>query len=305
MQLVTFAIIITLACFVQAVAGFGLPMVATPVLVALFGIRATVPLIAIVILELQLLMIVRYHMALNIGTVWRISAAAMLGIPVGVLFLSRLPETITITLLGVLLIIYVLYTIFNFPVPALKKPNWTYFFGFLSGMGGGAYNIAAPPMIIYADTQRWEPKLFKGNLQGCFLIITVVAILTHSLSGNMTGDVSQKSLIAIPFVLMGALAGFYLDRFINPAVFRKIVLGLLLILGINLALTGKSVQQSRRAPGDGLAGHRPVIGYNGSSHRVSTPSQPPPARGSGNIPRQGEAQPSLLTGETEGGRVSA
>jgi hypothetical protein len=237
MQLVTFAAIITLACFVQAVAGFGLPMVATPVLVALFGIRATVPLIAIVILELQLLMIVRYHMALNVQTVWRISAAAILGIPVGVLFLSRLPETITITLLGVLLIIYVLYSSFNFPVPALKKPNWTYFFGFLSGMGGGAYNMAAPPMIIYADTQRWEPKLFKGNLQGCFLIITVVAILTHAISGNVTGDVLQKSLIAIPFVLTGSVAGFYLDRFINPAVFRKIVLGLLLILGINLALT--------------------------------------------------------------------
>jgi uncharacterized membrane protein YfcA len=289
MELIYFATIITLACFVQAVAGFGLPMIATPVLVALFGIRATVPLMAIIILELQLFMILRYRMALNIQTVWRISAAAILGIPIGVLFLSRIPETITITLLGLILIFYVLYSLSSLPVPALKNPNWTYFFGFLSGVGGGAYNIAAPPMIIYADTQRWEPKLFKGNLQGCFLIITVVAILTHSLSGNVTGDVLQKSLIAIPFVLAGALAGFYLDRFINPAVFRKIVLGLLLILGINLALTGRSLQQSRRTPGDGLTGHGPVIGYNGSSHRDSTPSQPPPARGGGNIPRQGEA----------------
>ena len=237
MQLVTFAVIITLACFVQAVAGFGLPMVATPVLVALFGIRATVPLIAIVILELQLLMIVRYHMALNVQTVWRISAAAILGIPVGVLFLSRLPETITITLLGLILIIYVLYSIFDFPVPALNNSKWAYIFGLLGGIGGGAYNMAAPPMIIYADTQRWEPRLFKANLQGYFLVITVVAILTHSISGNVTGDVMQKSLIGIPFVLTGSMAGFYLDRFINPAVFRKIVLGLLLILGINLALT--------------------------------------------------------------------
>jgi uncharacterized membrane protein YfcA len=237
MGLVFFAVIIILACFVQAVAGFGLPMIATPVLLALFGIRAAVPLMAIIILELQLLMILRYHMALNIGTVWRISAAAILGIPIGVLFLSRIPEAFSITLLGLILIFYVLYSVFNLPVPALKNANWVYFFGFLSGMGGGAYNMAAPPMIIYADAQRWEPRLFKGNLQGCFLIITVVAILTHSLSGNVTGDVLQKSLIAIPFVLIGALAGFYLDRFINPALFRKIVLGLLLVLGINLALT--------------------------------------------------------------------
>jgi uncharacterized membrane protein YfcA len=79
--------------------------------------------------------------------------------------------------------------------------------------------------------------LFKANLQGCFLIITVVAILTHYLSGNINADVLTNSLIAIPFVLIGSLAGFYLDRFINPAIFRKIVLGLLLILGITLALS--------------------------------------------------------------------
>jgi uncharacterized membrane protein YfcA len=237
MELIYFAVIIILACFVQAVAGFGLPMVATPVLVALFGIRATVPLMAIIILELQLFMILRYHVALNIRTVWRISAAAILGIPIGVVFLSRIPEAFSVTLLGLILILYVLYSLFNLPIPTLKNPNWAYFFGFLSGMGGGAYNMGAPPLIIFADTQRWEPKLFKGNLQGCFLIITVVAILTHSLSGNVTRDVLHKSLIAIPSVLVGALVGFYLDRFINPALFRKIVMALLLILGINLALT--------------------------------------------------------------------
>jgi uncharacterized membrane protein YfcA len=96
--------------------------------------------------------------------------------------------------------------------------------------------MAGPSMIIYADTQRWEPKVFKGNLQGFFLVITVVAILTHVISGNVTGDGLQQGLIAIPFVVVGSVAGFYLDRFINPAVFRKIVMGLLLILGINLAL---------------------------------------------------------------------
>ncbi|MGD9093060.1 MAG: sulfite exporter TauE/SafE family protein [Anaerolineales bacterium] len=237
MEIFYFIAIIILACFVQAVAGFGLPMVATPVLVALFGIRAAIPLLAIIILELQVILIYRYHMALDVRTVGRISAAAILGIPIGVLFLSRIPEVIAITLLGWILIFYVLHSLLNFPVPTLKNPNWDFFFGFLSGMGGGAYNMAAPSMIIYADTQRWEPKLFKGNLQGCFLIITIVAILTHTLSGNVTGYILQKSLIAIPFVLVGSAAGFYLDRFINPTVFRKIVLVLLLILGINLALT--------------------------------------------------------------------
>jgi uncharacterized membrane protein YfcA len=237
LDLFTFAATIALACFVQAVAGFGLPMIATSVLVAMFGIKATVPLMAIIVLELQLLMVARYRRALDLRTVWRISAAAALGIPIGVLFLSRIPEVFTVTLLGLLLIGYVLYSSLDFPLPALEAPRWAYFFGALSGLGAGAYNIAGPPIIVYGDSQRWEPGLFKGNLQGCFLIITVVVILTHSLSGNMTGEVLQRSLIALPFVLVGALTGLYLDRFVNRAAFRKLVLGLLLVLGIKLALT--------------------------------------------------------------------
>ena len=96
--------------------------------------------------------------------------------------------------------------------------------------------MAAPPMIIYGDTQRWEPSLFKGNLQGCFLIITIAAIISHFLNGSLGADVLLRSALAIPFVLLGAFAGFFLDRFINSGIFRKIVLVLLLALGINLAL---------------------------------------------------------------------
>ncbi|MFL7839504.1 MAG: sulfite exporter TauE/SafE family protein [Candidatus Promineifilaceae bacterium] len=237
MESVIFAAIVVIACFVQAVAGFGLPMIAMPVLVALLGIQTAVPLTAIIILELQLLMIVRYRMALNVHMVTRISAAAVLGIPVGILFLSRISEIIVVTLLGLLLIFYALYALFKFPVPALYNPQWAYLFGFLGGIGGGAYNMAAPALIIYGDTQRWPPDLFKANLQGCFLIIGVVAILTHALNGHVSGDVLQMSLIALPLVLIGAGGGFFLDRYINAAVFRKIVLALMLVLGISLIVS--------------------------------------------------------------------
>ena len=236
MEIVYFAATITVACFVQAVAGFGLPMIATAVLVALFGIQATVPLIAVIILELQLFLVARYRASLDLRAVWRISSAAAVGIPIGVLFLSRIPETVTIPLLGLILIGYVAHSSLALPVPALKSPRWAYLFGLFSGLGAGAYNIAGPPMIIYGDTQRWEPQRFKGNLHGCFLVITTVAILTHSLSGNMTAEVLRKSLIALPFVLAGAWAGTALDRFIDRTVFRRIVLVLLLVLGVNLML---------------------------------------------------------------------
>jgi uncharacterized membrane protein YfcA len=237
MTVLYFAGIIYAASFVQAVVGFGLPLIAMPVLIELYGIRAAAPLMALIILQQQILMILRYRSAWNRRTVLRISGAAVLGIPFGVLFLSQIPEAITVTLLGLILIFYALYSLFRFPVPHLAHTAWSYIFGFVGGMGGGAYNMAAPPMIIYGDTQRWAPQEFKGNLQGYFFIITVVAIIAHGLNQSLSCEILVNSLLAIPFVLLGAFSGFYLDRYLNPALFRKIVLGLLLLLGINLVLT--------------------------------------------------------------------
>ena len=51
MELIIFTAIIILASFVQAVAGFGLTMIAMSVLVTLFGIRESVPLMAIIVLD--------------------------------------------------------------------------------------------------------------------------------------------------------------------------------------------------------------------------------------------------------------
>lgn len=236
MELIYFAAVIAVACFVQAVAGFGLPMIATSVLVILLGIKTTVPLMAIVVLELQLLMVFRYRAALDPRTVWRVAVAAALSIPVGALFLARVAESVTVPAFGVILVGYALYSSIGLPTPRLRSRSWAFLFGALSGLGAGAYNMAGPPLIVYGDTQRWQPRLFKGNLQGCFLIITLMVILTHSLNGSITPEVLEKSLAAAPFVLLGALSGFYLDRFIDPARFRRIVLILLVLLGLNLVL---------------------------------------------------------------------
>jgi hypothetical protein len=40
----------------------------------------------------------------------------------------------------------------------------------------------------------------------------------------------------VPAAALGLAGGIFLDRYLNQAVFRKIVLGTLILLGINLLL---------------------------------------------------------------------
>jgi uncharacterized protein len=68
-----------------------------------------------------------------------------------------------------------------------------------------------------------------------------LAIIYHGIAGNLTHAVWTGYLWALPALGLGLLATSGLDRFLNPQMFRKLVLVLLVIMGIRLfsiAFTG-------------------------------------------------------------------
>ncbi len=229
-----FILIITLAIFTQTVSGFGLALISMPLLIEALGIQIAAPLVALVAITAEVVLLLRYRHALNFSVVRRLSIASVIGVPVGVFLLPRVDERLMLTLLGLLVTGYALYALARPRLPEIQHPRWAYGFGFASGILSGAYNAAGPPIVIYGSCRRWLPAEFKGNLQGYFLINSVMVILAHALSQHYTPFVWQNYLSALPGIGLGLLLGFSLDRFINPLVFRRIVLVLLVVVGLNL-----------------------------------------------------------------------
>jgi uncharacterized membrane protein YfcA len=91
-------------------------------------------------------------------------------------------------------------------------------------------------VIIFGNCRGWPPNEFKGNLQGFFLVNSLVVVAVHMISGNYTSDVWPKILLALPGLAVGLIAGLLLSKRINAEPFRKIVLVLLIILGVRLII---------------------------------------------------------------------
>ena len=106
--------------------------------------------------------------------------------------------------------------------------GWAYLFGFAGGLLGGAYNTAGPPYVIYGNCRSWQPAVFKSNLQALFMVTGSMALLVHALNGNFTLDVARYVLLAVPAILIGIWLGLRLDKRLNPQVFSRLVLILLL-----------------------------------------------------------------------------
>lgn len=236
MEFVLVAVIVFFGILTQSMIGFGVALICMPLLIHIFDPATAATLVAIFSLPLQLIIIWRYRRALVIRPFWRVMVASVIGIPFGVLLLTRLDRAVILGMLGILLISYALYSLLRLRLPALRAPGWGWGIGLLSGILSGAYNTGGPPLVIYGTCLRWSPEQFKANLQALLLVNSLLVITSHIIAGHVNPVVLQNLVVALPMVIVGTAAGFWLSRYVNETIFRRVVLVALLVIGVQLLL---------------------------------------------------------------------
>ena len=226
--------VVFLGVFTQSLSGFGIALVMMALLPGLIGLQKAVPLVALLALALEFVLLVRYWRHLQIKSVLRITLVSLLTVPIGIIGLRHFNERLMLSILGFLIFGYALYALVTPRLPALRHPAWEYTAGLAAGILGGAYSTSGPPVVIFGQCRGWQPMEFKGNLQGFFLVNTIVLVAGHAWSGNITPEVWRLFLAMLPVAAAGIFAGLSFDRLIAPGVFKKIVLVLLLLLGLRL-----------------------------------------------------------------------
>lgn len=227
-------LIIAFSTFVQTATGFGVALISTPLLIGLVGIHVAAPLVALIAMLCRLIMIIYYHHSFDIGEIWRVMIMAIIGVPFGFFLFITLDKHTVEVLLGVVVAGYAIYALISPKIPPMHDVRWAYGLGFISGVLGGAYNMGGMPQVIYGTGRRWSPLTFKGNLQLVALVTGVLIIITRSFNGEYTPDVLMLFLIGTPATLVGVLLGFWSDSYLKGMLFRRIVLLLMLIIGLDL-----------------------------------------------------------------------
>lgn len=228
--------IIFLGCFTQSLTGFGVALVTMSLLPSLVGLKVATPLVALVGIALEVLLLIRYRESLKFKSILGLVLSAVIAIPIGVIYFRKLDENFSLFVLGLMIFLYALYALIGFRLPLLEHPAWPWMFGFAGGLLGGAYNTSGPPAIIYGNCRKWAPQEFKSNLSGYFLVGSIVVVGTHWMSGNFTSAVWMYFWITLPALFLGFFLGQSMDRWINPEIFRRIVLASLVGLGLRLMM---------------------------------------------------------------------
>ena len=228
------AIIIFGAIAISATFGFGSALISMPLLTALLGLQTATPLFGLVGSTSTLCILLLSWQRVVLGSAWRLMLGTVVGIPLGILLIRLVPESIVVGGLGIFLILFAVYRILNAPLPQLQKASWGYGFGFIAGILGGAYNTNGPPIVVYGAMKRWPPHTFRATLQGYFLPTGLVILMSHGLAGLWTQDVVTLYLWSLPGIFAGVGIGHYLHQRISPERFNGFLSALLIGLGVML-----------------------------------------------------------------------
>jgi hypothetical protein len=238
------AVGVTLAAgFVKGAIGFAMP------LIMISGLSLFIdPLIAIAgiiqpIVMSNFLQAMRFgpsEVGLAIREYWRFIVIVCIAIVVVAQFVTAVPTQTFYLVLGVPVVAVSLVQLvgvrFRIPPNRKRLAEWTV--GLLAGALGGLTGTWGPPTVLYLialETPKAKQLLVQGVVYG---LGSVSLLLGHVQSGvlNLTTLPFSAALLIPAF--LGMQLGFRMSDRLNPEVFRKVTLIVLVIAGANLVRRG-------------------------------------------------------------------
>jgi uncharacterized membrane protein YfcA len=222
---------VALGALVQGAIGFGLALVAAPLLAIIDPRLVPVPLLLLATAHAMLMLRREYRHADWAGVGWAL-LGRLPGTALGVLAVALLPPRwFMVAVAGTVLTCVVLSVVrwrLRPTVPALLVA------GVVSGAGGTAAAIGGPPVaLLYQDEHGARVRATLGAYFAAGSLLSLAGLLV---GGQFSGDALRAAALMAPFMIVGfALSGparRFLDRgWTRPAVLTVAAGGALALLG--------------------------------------------------------------------------
>ena len=207
--------------------GFGAAMIMVPLASTVVGPQVAVPLILVVDGVASLALLPKAGRLANRPDVARITAGAVIGVPMGVYLLSRLdPLTIRWSIVAVIA-----------GLLALLMSGWRYHgkpwtpltvgVGTLAGLLSGLAQIGGPPVVAYWLGGTVPAAIVRANIILYFALATVLSATAYVWNGLITADVLILSAIVAPVYGVAVWIGGRMFGLADERTFRRICYGMI------------------------------------------------------------------------------
>ncbi len=222
---------------IKGLTGIGLPTVSMGILTLFLAPRLAIALMLLPMLLSNLWQVIREGEIRASLRRFRVFAAVIF-VSVGVTALAtqNVPDRVLLAVLGIVILLFVGFSLKGWvpQVPPRYDTLAQGVFGLLAGILGGLTSGWAAPLAIYLTMSRADREWF---IRGTGLLIFAGSV-PLTIAYLWTGQMDAKLFAISALMLIPTFAGFTLGealrRRISVSMFRKLVLGMFAVLGLNL-----------------------------------------------------------------------
>jgi uncharacterized membrane protein YfcA len=226
-----------LSAFLKGITGMGFSTICLGLIATFVDIKLAIPLVIFPSLSSNLLVMRDAgHFRIALKRFWVLFLSALPGLALGLWLLDAVANDTARVVLGVVLFLYGAWSLLG-AAPELA-PRWEKALnapvGFVTGVVNGLTGSQVMPVLPYFVALKLEKDLFVQSINISFTASSLVMLLGLSHLGLLSWPIAGISAVGIPLVALGIWLGAKVRRRIPDALFTKLVLGLLMLLGLNL-----------------------------------------------------------------------
>nr|WP_261396913.1 sulfite exporter TauE/SafE family protein [Photobacterium rosenbergii] len=235
--------IIMVGTYFQTVTGFGLGIIVIGASTA-FGLTSVAIMAAVV----SLVTLANCAFALPGSTKcieWKSVRLVVIGVLPGVVagvvlleYLSHSAASVLQCLVGVMIV----YSGLNFmlrPSVRAERSGDTSFFvsGFSSGLTGGLFGMAGPPLVYQFYRQPFDITTIRNKLLVVFACTSASRSVFVGVQGQLNMEILLLTAVSLPIVTLTTYLGRRFPPPFSAETMRRIVFGLLMVIGSYLILS--------------------------------------------------------------------
>lgn len=231
-NIIALSLIIFVASVVRGFTGFGLALVAVPLIQFILPVTDTAVFIALINMIFSIIYY-RHSKAVVKGQPLGLMALwTGIGVASGTVILKFVNPAYIQLGWGVLIIFIVVALVHGINLHIRSDRSAMTLSGLFGGLLAGATGISGPPVAIILSSMNTPREKFNAIISIFILFAVTYALIFYMISGLIRIDTVMLALCCIPALLAGLYTGDKLASRISQKTFAAIVYVVLLIMGV-------------------------------------------------------------------------
>ena len=216
------------AAFIQSITGFGLVIIAAPLLMFFYEPKLTVPIMLLLACSGNAVQGFLMRKQANLPLVRLMYLGMLAGQPIGFFFFTYISnDALKVFINVVVLLTLLLMQISHRRIPECRRN--TIITGALSGFTAITTGMGGLPFLIYLAYTSMPPNMFRATCFVYFFLGNATSLVSYLIGGFPLTEAFNEFIYLLPALAVGIVAGRESMRFMPAALFRKFVFVILYV----------------------------------------------------------------------------